>query len=161
MNFKNCQTFSNSSNKLPWLPTITISIHCCWGVAMKMIIGSKFQANHSEKICVLCVLCFQKSCKEWVILLASTQRYKYTNHTVTTSDLTLQDQSIYNEPYLVAIETRNVNCYPHSAGISGNLQPPKITIKLQRNLHNNLKANMTMGAVIESLTKSDHHQHHK
>ncbi len=60
----------------------------------------------------------------------------------------LQDQSIYNEPYLVAIETLNVNCYPHSAGITSNLQIPKITTKLQRNLHNNSKVNMTMGAVI-------------
>jgi hypothetical protein len=96
------------------------------------------------------VFCVSKNHAKNESLLASTQRYKYTSHTLTTSDLTLQDQSIYNEPYLVAIETRNVNCYPHSAGVTGNLQPPKITTKLQRNLHNNLKVNMTMGAVIAS-----------
>jgi hypothetical protein len=33
-------------------------------VAMEMMISSKLQANHSEKTCVLCFLCFQKSCNE-------------------------------------------------------------------------------------------------
>lgn len=72
MNFTNCQTFSNSSNKLPWLPTLTISIHRCWGVAMKMMISSKFQANHSEKICVLCVCVSKNHAKNesycWLVL---------------------------------------------------------------------------------------------